>query len=127
MLLEGGVNLSEALDIVCNIIDNKVLSEELKEARDNIIKQGKIAQFLKQTEIFPPIAIYLINTGEQSGELDTMLLTVAKNYEDDLSELTDSLTSKLEPIMMIAMALVVGFIVLSIAMPLMRMGQVGKM
>jgi len=124
MLLESGVNLSQALDIVVNIIDNKVLSEQLMQARDKIVKQGKIAQFLKETDIFPSIAIYLINTGEQSGELDTMLLTVAGNYENELSELTSSLTSKIEPIMMLVMALVVGFIVVSIALPLTKLSQV---
>ncbi len=123
MLLEGGVNLSDALDIVVDIIDNKVLADELSQARDKIIKQGKIAQFLKETNIFPPIAIYLINTGEQSGQLDTMLLTVAENYEVELSELTDSLTAKIEPVMMFVMAAIVGFIVLSIALPLTQMSN----
>ena len=56
-----------------------------------------IIDTVRNPVLIPPIAIYLINTGEQSGELDTMLLTVAKNYEDDLSELTDNLTTKLEP------------------------------
>ncbi len=69
MLLESGVNLAESLDIVVNIIDNRVLAHELKEARDKIIKQGKITQYLKQTGIFPPIAIYLIGTGEESGSI----------------------------------------------------------
>jgi type II secretory pathway component PulF len=115
MLLEGGVNLSEALDIVIKTVDNKVLAEALKVARDNIVKQGKIAQYLKQTGMFPPIAIYLIQTGEQTGELDKMLLTVARNYESDSQELIDRLTAALSPIMMIVIAVVVGFIVLSIA------------
>lgn len=115
MLLEGGVNLSEALDIVVRTVDNKVLSEALKAARDNIVKQGKIAQYLKQTGMFPAIAIYLIQTGEQSGQLDKMLLTVARNYEADSQELIDKLTGALSPIMLIVMALVVGFIVLAIA------------
>lgn len=124
MLLESGVNLSQALDIVVNIIDNKILSDQLMQARDKIVKQGKIAQFLKETGIFPSMAIYLINTGEQTGELDTMLLTVAGNYEDELSELTSSLTAKIEPLMMVFMALVVGFIVISIALPLTKLNQV---
>lgn len=123
MLLESGVNLSEALDIVVNIIDNKILAKQLREARDKIVKQGKIAQFLKETGIFPAIAIYLIKTGEETGELDTMLLIVAENYEVELSEMTTSLTAKIEPIMMIFMALVVGFIVMSIALPLTQMNQ----
>ncbi len=125
MLIESGVNLAEALDIVVNIIDNQVLADALDAARDNIIKQGKIAEYLKQTNIFPPIAIYLIKTGEESGKLDTMLLTVAKNYEEDLSELTDSMTAIIGPVLLIVMAVVVGFIVIAIAVPMMDFGKIG--
>jgi len=125
MLLESGVNLSEALDIVVKIIDNRILKDALSKARDNIIKQGKIAEYLRQTGIFPPIAIYLLKTGEESGQLDFMLLTVAKNYETDLSEYSDGLAASLEPIMLIVMAVVVGFVVLSIVQPMMQMTQLG--
>lgn len=121
MLLESGVNLAEALDIVCNIVDNEILASTLRAARDKIVKEGKIAQYLKQTKIFPPIAIYLIKTGEESGQLDKMLITVAQNYEADLRELTDTLSSLLDPIMLILMAGIVGFIVLSILLPLTQM------
>lgn len=121
MLLESGVNLSESLDIVVKIIDNRILADALKKARDKIIKQGKIAQYLKQTGIFPPIATYMISTGEETGQLDLMLLTVAKNYEEDLREYADRLTAQLGPILLITMALVVGFIVLSVAQPMVLM------
>lgn len=123
MLLEGGVNLAQALDIVVNIIDNRILADTLNQARDKIIKQGQIAQYLKQTNMFPPIAIYLIQTGEQTGQLDNMLLTVAQNYEVELADLADSLTAKLGPIMLVVMAIIVGFIVISIALPIMQMGE----
>ncbi|MCL4361681.1 type II secretion system F family protein [Candidatus Dependentiae bacterium] len=124
MLLESGVNLSEALNIVTKVVDNKILVDVLNEAKENIIKQGKISQYLKQTGLFPPLAIYLINTGEQSGHLDTMLLTVAEIYEKELSELSDSLSSKIGPIMLVVMAFVVGFVIFAIATPLMQLTQV---
>jgi len=121
MLLKSGVNLSEALDIVVSIVDNRILADTLKKARDKIIKQGKIAQYLKQTKLFPPIAIYMIKTGEESGQLDNMLLHVANNYETDLREYADQLTKKLAPAILIIMAILVGFIVLSIVQPMMLM------
>lgn len=123
MLMESGVHLSEALDIVVKIINNSILAQTLSEARDKIVKQGKIAQYLKQTAIFPPIAIYLIKTGEDSGQLDTMLSTVAKNYEEELTEKADGLSTALGPVMLIVMAVVVGFIVLSILGPILQMSQ----
>ncbi|MFI5332709.1 MAG: type II secretion system F family protein [Candidatus Babeliales bacterium] len=124
MLIEGGVNLAEALDIVCNIIDNRVLADALREARDKIIKQGKITQYLKQTNMFPPMATYLIGTGEESGQLDTMLLTVARTYEEDLAEAADGLTAKLGPLLLIVMAVIVGFIIISIAVPMVQQGDI---
>ncbi len=124
MLLEAGVRLSDALTIVCDIVDNRVLKVALEQAKDKIIKQGKIAQYLKQTNIFPPIATYLISTGEESGNLDSMLLEVAKNYEKDLTETADGLSAALEPAMMFLMAVIVGFIVIAIALPMAKMGSV---
>ncbi len=124
MLLESGVILSEALDIVCNIVDNRVLSYKLQEARDKIIKEGKISKYLKQTGIFPSIASYMISTGEQSGKLDSMLLTVGNDYEVELNENIDRLTSKIGPVMTIVMGLIVGFILISIFMPIMEMGDI---
>lgn len=118
MLLESGVSLAPALDIVANIIENKVLLEAIEQAKEKIVKQGKITSFLKETNVFPPMAIYLIKTGEQSGELPLMLLTVSKNYEDELSELTESLTSKIEPVMLVVMGSIVGFVMWAIMGPL---------
>jgi len=121
MLLEGGVNLAEALDIVCAVIDNTMLTDLLKKARDNIVKQGKIAQYLQQTNIFSPIAIYLIKTGEETGQLDAMLLTVARNFEQELNELIDKLTAAIAPIMLVVVGGLVGLIILSIMQPIFSM------
>ena len=124
MLLESGVFLADGLDLVCQIIDNKVLVEKLVAAQEKIVKQGKITAFLKETGVFPPMATYLINTGEQSGNLDAMLLTVAKNYESELSELTDALTTIVNPAMMVILGGSVGFIVFAIMGPMMEMYKV---
>lgn len=123
MLLESGVNLSEALDIVCNIVDNTVLVKQLNLARDKIIKEGKISKYLRETGIFPNIASYMISTGEQSGKLAEMLLTVGEDYDRELSELTESLTAKINPIMTVVMGGIVTFIMLSIFLPIMSMSD----
>jgi type II secretory pathway component PulF len=123
MLLESGVSLSDALDIVCKIVDNEVLTQKLLEARDSIIKEGKIAKYLKKTEIFPPIASYMISTGEESGQLAQMLLTVGEDYDVELTEITESLTSKITPIMTVVMAIIVLFIILAIFLPVMELSE----
>lgn len=123
MLLESEVNLAQALDIVCKIVDNSVLTQKLIEAREGIIKEGKIAAYLKKTGIFPAIASYMISTGEESGQLAQMLLTVGKDYDVQLTEITDSLTSKITPIMTIFMAVIVLFIILAIFLPILGMSD----
>ncbi|MFA5074923.1 MAG: type II secretion system F family protein [Candidatus Babeliales bacterium] len=129
MLLEAGVNLSESLDIVTKIIDNQVLKSKLQKAKDLIIKEGKISKYLKDTGIFPNIAIYMISTGEQSGNLDQMLLNVGNDYEVELAEVTDGIVAKISPIMTIITGAIVAFIVLSVFLPMMNMskflGQIG--
>ena len=127
MLLESGVNLAEALDIVCNIVTNTVLTGKLKAARDKIIKEGKIAAYLKETGMFPSIASYMISSGEESGKLAEMLLTVGEDYDRELTELADGLTEKINPIMMLVMGVIVTFIVLAIFMPIMQMGDMPGM
>ena len=124
MLIEAGVNLAEALSIVVKIVDNRVLADALQAARENILKQGKVAEYLKQTGIFPAVAIYLINTGEQSGHLDTMLLTVAEYYETELADFADSLASKIDPLVLILMAVLVGFIVMAIVTPMIGLNEI---
>ena len=123
MLLESGVNLSEALDIVCNIVENRVLTQKLLLARDKIIKEGKIAKYLKETGLFPNIASYMISTGEQSGKLAEMLLVVGSDYEEELKEITEGLTAKIAPIMTVFLGITVGFIVLSIMLPIMNLSS----
>ena len=89
-----------------------------------IIKQGKITPFLKETKLFPPIALYLIKTGEESGQLDQMLTLVAKNYEGELNDFTDNLTTALGPIMTVVMGGLIGFIMMAVMGPMMAMQQI---
>lgn len=123
LLLQAGVTLSEALSIVSGIVDNTILQTALKNAKENIIKRGRITIYLKETGLFPSLALYLINTGEQSGELDTMLIQVAKQYESEVTEYADGLTDKINPIMMVIMTVLVGGLVFAVMGPLMSMGE----
>lgn len=124
MLEESGVSLAAALEIVDKIIDNEILRATLREAKEKIIKQGKITPFLKETNIFPPIAIYLIKTGEESGQLGFMLNTVATNYEKELSEYTDALTASIEPVITIAFGCIIGFILMAVMGPIISMQSI---
>lgn len=123
LLLESGVNITEALDIVVQITENQILVTALKKARDNIIKQGRVGEYLQKTNLFSSVAIHLISTGEQSGALDVMLNQVGKHAQDELTEFSTGLTSLLNPLSMLLMALVVGTIIIAIMGPLTQMSS----
>lgn len=124
MLVESGVNLPEALEIVCKIIDNRILVDALREAREKIIKQGNITLYLRNTGLFPPVALYLIRTGEESGQLGQMLLTVASTFDGEVRERADALSESLGPIMIVVMGVIVGVIVLAVAQPIMQLSDI---
>jgi general secretion pathway protein F len=122
-LLQSGVPLLKAMDIVKNVLDNARLSRVIEDAIGSIREGESIAQPLKRSGDFPPIVTHMIAVGEKSGQLETMLENVARAYDTQVDARVQALTSLLEPLMMIVMGGAVGFIAFSILMPLIQMND----
>lgn len=122
-LLHAGVPILNAMDIVKKVIDNKVLENAVAAARENIKEGESIAVPLKRSGEFPPIVIQMISIGEQSGDLEEMLETLADSYEKEVTYTMDRLTSMLEPVMIVALAVVIGFIVFAVVMPILKIND----
>ncbi len=122
-LLESGVPLLSALEIVRNIVNNELIGEAIDNAAEEIEAGKSLAIPLGRSPWFPPIAVQMISVGEQSGELEAMLNKVADTYEKDVESRIMAMTSILEPVMILVMAVVVGFIVVSILFPILEMNQ----
>jgi general secretion pathway protein F len=122
-LLKSGIGLLPSLDIVKNIVDNRVLYEATEDARDAIREGQSIAPPLKKSGIFPPLMIHMIAVGEKSGQLEEMLFKTAETYEGEVDTSISTLTTLLEPVMIVFMGGVVTFIVLSILVPIFQMSQ----
>ncbi len=120
-LLTGGVPMLNAMDIVRNVVDNAVLAKAIDDARDNIREGESIAGPLKKSEQFPPIVIHMVSIGEKTGELERMLNQVAETYDFQVKNKVAGLTSVLNPIMTVLMGGVIGFIVISVLVPMMDM------
>lgn len=120
-LLSGGVPMLNAMDIVRNVVDNAVLAKAIDDARDNIREGESIAGPLRKSEQFPPIVIHMVSIGEKTGELERMLNQVAETYDFQVKNKVDGLTSVLNPIMTVLMGGVIGFIVISVLVPMMDM------
>ena len=108
------------MDIVKNVVGNVRLAAVIDEARDAIREGESIAAPLKRSGEFPPLVHHMVAVGERSGALEEMLANVASAYEDQVDTTVTALTSLLEPIMIVAMGGVVGFIVFSVLMPILQ-------
>ncbi len=122
-LLQNGVTLLSALRIVRNIVNNTLLAEDIDNAVEQIETGKDLATPLGQSRWFPPIAVQMISVGEQSGQLENMLKKVAETYERETEAQITAMTSMLEPVMILIMGVVVGFIVVSILLPIFEMNQ----
>ncbi len=122
-LLQSGIGLLPSLDIVKNIVDNRVLFDATEAARDAIREGQSIAPPLKKSGIFPPLMIHMIAVGERSGQLEEMLSKTAETYESEVDGTIATLTTLLEPAMILFMGALVTFIVLSILLPIFQMSQ----
>jgi general secretion pathway protein F len=122
-LLQSGVPAVNSLEITRTVVGNRVIADATEFIRVRILEGTDIATPLKQTGVFPALVGYMVNVGEQSGELEQMLDRVASSYDEEIDIATERLTSVLEPIMIVVLAAVVGYIVVSIVLPILQIGQ----
>jgi type IV pilus assembly protein PilC len=117
-LTRSGVPVLQCLDIVSETIGNQVLVNAVVAAKDEIQQGGVISLALQKRNIFPALAIQMISIGEETGELDSMMMKVADFYEDEVEQAIKALTSIIEPLMMVMIAGLVGTILLSMYLPM---------
>ncbi len=122
-LLASGVPILRAMEIGSNVLENAMLQAAVASAIGSIREGESIAEPLKRSELFPPMVTHMIAIGERTGRLEEMLENVARAYESDVDTKVTALTSLLEPLMIVGLGLSVGFIVISIMVPLMQMNQ----
>jgi type IV pilus assembly protein PilC len=119
LLLKSDVKIVEALQIVASTMSNKAYKKEFNFLAEKTTRGEKISSFMeKDTKLFPPIISQMVAVGEATGNLSGSLLYLADMYEDDLNNLTRNLTTSIEPVLMIFMGLLVGFIAISIITPI---------
>lgn len=116
MLIKSGVPLLQALNNAKDVISNRIISSAIENVSKGI-KGGKgIAITLSESNVFPSLALSMIKVGEETGQLDNMLLKVASTYEKSLRHTIKRFVSFLEPVMILGMGLIIGFIVVSMLM-----------
>lgn len=122
-LLASGVPLLKAMDIVKNVMENRVLEAVITEATVSIKEGESIAEPLKRSGRFPPMVTQMITVGERSGELESMLEAIAGSYDSAIDARVAVLTSLLEPVMILVMGSTSGGIAFAILMPLLQLNE----
>jgi len=117
-LLTSGVPILQAMETVASTVGNSIMSDALMEARARIREGDRIGDPLEESRLFPPMVVHMIGVGEESGSLDFMLQKIADFYESEVEAALASMTAAIEPIMILTLGFVVGFIVISCFLPL---------
>src|SRR5215216_596874 len=120
-LIAAGVDIIKALEITGQTAGNWVVEEALNEVREKVHQGVPIATPLVDNPVFPPMVAQMVKIGEETGELEKMLGKIADFYEDEVDSSISSLTSIIEPLMMIGVGLMVGVIIISMYLPMFKM------
>ena len=123
-LLQSGVPIMEGLEIVARISGNKVVENAILDARQNVGEGKTLSDPLSKSAVFPPMVVQMINVGEATGALDAMLGKIADFYDDEVDAAVTALTSLLEPVLMVFLGTVIGFIVIAMYLPIFKMAAV---
>src|SRR6266568_727835 len=126
-LVSSGVPILQALTIVKETAGNVIVSDAVNDVHESVKEGETITAPLEASGVFPPMVISMVDVGEQTGALPEMLLKIADNYDDEVDNAVASMTSLLEPIMIVFLAVVVGSIVIAMFLPLIDlMNKVGE-
>lgn len=125
-LMQGGVPLLDALAVVRDVLDNEVLAQATDRAREGMREGERFAERLQHTGVFPPFLTHMIGIGEETGDLRNMLNTVASTYDIEVDATLKALVSVLEPLIIITVGGVMGFVILSMLLPIFQIDLLGS-
>jgi type IV pilus assembly protein PilC len=126
-LVQSGVPILDALSIIRNATGNQVVADAVGAVHESIKEGDTIADPLRASGVFDELVVNMIQVGEETGELDKMLIKVADTYDNEVDTLVGALMSLLEPFLIVGMGIAVGFIVISLFLPLIiMMGEIGR-
>ena len=123
-LMSSGVPILEGMDITAKTAGNAVLENVILDVRRNVEEGKTMVEPMRKSKFFPPMVTQMVAVGESSGELDTMLMKVADYYEEEVDVIVANMLTILEPVLLVFMGIVVGFIVIAMYLPLFKLIRV---
>ncbi|MEF3280693.1 MAG: type II secretion system F family protein [Elusimicrobiota bacterium] len=125
-LIKSGVPILQGLETVAKTSGNKIIEEIVTNSMKSIREGGKISDPLKKSDVFPSMVVQMIAVGEETGSLDNMLFKIADFYDQEVDASVKGLTSMIEPLVMVFMGVVIGFIVIAMFIPMFQMGDLAS-
>lgn len=126
LLLSSGLSIVESLGISASVVTNQALKSEIKKFEEDIITGSSLSDSFKKSKLFPGIVINIISIGEETGSLDKSLLKASNDYEREVDRTLKGLARMLEPVIILIVGVVVGFIVLSMLLPIFQINLIVK-
>ncbi len=126
LLLESGVPIIKALDITGEVAVNRKFKEFFRTAREELVEGGSLSASLRSSPLFPPLLVHMVAVGERGGKLEAMLLKAGNSYEKEFNSAIARFMALLEPLLVLAMGLAVGFVVLAVLLPIFQLNQLIK-
>lgn len=120
-MLQSGLTMLPALDVVKSVLENAHIQGHLDDVKAGVRRGRDLAEPLRETGLFPPMLLHMVELGQRSGEIEDMLVHVADTYDDDVRLTIDAAVGLLEPVIIVVMGLFVGFLVLAILLPILKM------
>ncbi len=123
-LLESGLPLADALDLAARSVGNRILREALEDCREALTAGRDLARSLSETGVIPPLAVQIFAVGQESGKLEELLARLADDYDRQVQAATGRLAAVLEPVLILILAAMIGFVLLAIVLPILEAGNV---
>ncbi len=123
-MLHSGVPILDSLNVVGKTAGNKVIEQAVFRVADSITEGRSIAEPLEETGVFPSMVVQMINVGEQTGALDTMLEKIADFYDEEVDQAVENMTAMIEPFMMVFLGGLIGGLVIAMYLPIFKMASV---
>ena len=126
LLLRSGVSIVRAIELAIPVVANELIQNQLKRCQEELVAGRSFGETLRQTKMIPEMVGHLISVGEESGSLVSTLYDIAENYEQETSDILKVMTSLLEPLMIITVGAVIGFIVIAMLLPIFQINLMVK-
>ncbi len=122
-MLQSGLTMLPALEVVNSVLENSYFKEHMDEVKAGVRRGRDLAQPMRETGLFPSMMIHMVELGQKSGEIEDMLIKVADTYDEDVRLTIEAIVALIEPVIIIVMGIFVGFLVVSILLPILNMSQ----